>query len=531
MQNLSLNWKIFLPLTLVIGCTFALSFELSAWLQRDLAIRLAGEKVDSAANTYMDQLNVLMMTGGMVNRQIVQTKLKSEAGIVEARLIRAPAVSDLFGPGHPDQKVQDNLDERAIVQGETILEQQGNQLTLIKPFKAFKEYRGTQCTTCHQVPEGTVMGAVRISYDLSHTFGEIRHNNLILSGSLVVVFGLGFGLLAWVLQHYIKRPVRHLQLTMTRMAKERDLSLPLLNPSQDELGQMTRAVSDMVQGFRHSLQEVEHATQQLYQESNQIRQVATQTEGSARQQEGMTTQVAAAVSELAASSHEVREHARHSAELSALTNQDAANTSRLAQHSITDMGEMSAEIERVDRVIQQLDSRCLAVDGVLEVIKGIADQTNLLALNAAIEAARAGEQGRGFAVVADEVRALSNRSRAASEEISQMIAALQKEAQSAVEVIGDAKSKADESIHKTEATLAAMQNIIGRIASINDLNAQMAQSAEEQDRVCSEVDSSVSDIRNTSNDTLGQAHAANLASIQLVEQCKKLDQLLKTYRW
>lgn len=148
----------------------------------------------------------------------------------------------------------------------------------------------------------------------------------------------------------------------------------------------------------------------------------------------------------------MREHARHSAELSALTNQDAADTSRLAQHSITDMGEMSAEIDRVDQVIQQLDSRCLAVDGVLEVIKGIADQTNLLALNAAIEAARAGEQGRGFAVVADEVRALSNRSRAASEEISQMIAALQNEAQSAVTVIGDAKSKADESISKTEAT-------------------------------------------------------------------------------
>ncbi|WP_421211340.1 methyl-accepting chemotaxis protein [Aeromonas sp. 600479] len=531
MHNLSLNWKIFLPLALVISTTFGLCFELSAWLQRDLAIRLAEEKVESMANTYMDQVNVLMMTGGMANRQIVQTKLKSEAGIVEARLVRAPAVSNLFGPGHPDQKAQDPLDERAINQGEAILEQQGNRLTLIKPFKAYKEYRGTQCLTCHQVNEGTVMGAVRISYDLSHTFGEIRHNNLILSGSLAAVFSLGFGLLWWVLQRYVKHPLRQLQLTMIRMAKERDLALPLVNHSRDELGQMTRAVNDMVQGFRHSLQEVEGATYQLYQESNQIRQVATQTENSARQQEGMTTQVAAAVSELAASSHEVREHARHSAELSALTNQDAADTSRLAQHSITDMGEMSAEIDRVDQVIQQLDSRCLAVDGVLEVIKGIADQTNLLALNAAIEAARAGEQGRGFAVVADEVRALSNRSRAASEEISQMIAALQNEAQSAVTVIGDAKSKADESISKTEATLAAMQNIIERIARINDLNAQMAQSAEEQDRVCHEVDSSVSDIRNTSNDTLGQAHAANLASIQLVEQCQKLEALLKTYRW
>ena len=177
---------------------------------------------------------------------------------------------------------------------------------------------------------------------------------------------------------------------------------------------MTRAVSDMVQGFRHSLQEVESATHQLYQESNQIRQVATQTEGSARQQESMTVQVAAAVSELAASSHEVREHARKSAELSALTNQDAANTSRLAQHSINDMGEMSAEIERVDRVIQQLDNRCLAVDGVLEVIKGSRTRPTCWP-STPPSRRRAGEQGRGFAVVADEVRALSNRSRAASE--------------------------------------------------------------------------------------------------------------------
>ncbi|MGY4024908.1 methyl-accepting chemotaxis protein [Aeromonas rivuli] len=531
MQNLSLNWKIFLPLALVIGASFALSFELSAWLQRDLALRLAGEKVESTANSYMDQLNVMMMTGVIANRAIVQSKIMSEAGITEARLIRAPAVSSLFGPGHPDQQIVDEWDQRAIEQGETLLEQKGSQLTLIKPFKAYQEYRGTQCLTCHQVAEGTVMGAVRISYDLSHIFAEIRHNNWLLSGCLGAVFSLGFGLLWWVLQRYVKRPVYRLQRTMMQMAKERDLSLPLVNHSQDELGQMTRAVNDMVQGFRHSLAEVEGATAELYRESNQIRQVATQTEGSARVQEQMTTQVATAVSELAASSYEVREHARHSAELSTLTNDDAANTSRLARHSITDMGEMSADIARVDTVIQQLDSRCLAVDGVLEVIRGIADQTNLLALNAAIEAARAGEQGRGFAVVADEVRALSSRSRTASLEIAGMIAALQQEAQSAVQVIGDARLKANDSIQKTEATLAAMQTIIDRIANTNDLNAQMAQSAQEQDRVCQEVDGAVHEIRSTSNDTLSQAHSANLASEQLVAQCQKLEALLNTYRW
>ncbi len=111
-----------------------------------------------------------------------------------------------------------------------------------------------------------------------------------------------------------------------------------------------------------------------------------------------------------------------------------------------------------------------------------------------------------------------------------MIAALQNEAQSAVSVIGDAKAKADESIHKTEATLAAMQNIIGRISSINDLNAQMAQSAEAGQGL---QRSGRLGERHSQHlhDTLGQAHAANLASVQLVEQCRKLEQLLKTYRW
>ena len=530
MQNLSLNWKIFLPLTLVIGCTFALSFELSAWLQRDLAIRLAGEKVESAANTYMDQLNVMMMTGAIANRQIVQTKLKSEAGIVEARLIRAPAVTDLFGPGHPDQQAEDSWDQRAITQGETILEQQGNRLTLVKPFKAYKEYRGTQCTTCHQVPEGTVMGAVRISYDLSHTFGEIRHNNLILSGSLVAVFGLGFGLLGWVLQRYIKRPVRHLQLTMTRMAKERDLSLPLLNPSQDELGQMTRAVSDMVQGFRHSLQEVEHATRQLYQESNQIRQVATQTEGSARQQESMTTQVAAAVSELAASSHEVREHARHSAELSALTNQDAADTSRLAQHSITDMGEMSAEIERVDRVIQQLDNRCLAVDGVLEVIKGIADQTNLLALNAAIEAARAGEQGRGFAVVADEVRQLASRTRHSTEEIQSTITQLQQRAMTAASAMDASRKLAESSVGQSEKAGQDLSLIVNHIQHVSDMATQIATAAEQQSMVAEDMNRNVSGINDSALEMSQSASQLARESELLAGLSRSLDERLAVFK-
>ncbi|MHA7001388.1 methyl-accepting chemotaxis protein [Aeromonas schubertii] len=531
MRNLSLNQKIFLPLSLVIGSTFFLSYELSAWLQRDLSLKLVTEKIDSAANTYMDQLNVLMMTGTIGNRQMVQTKLKSEPGVVEARLVRAPAVSAIFGPGFADQKVVDEWDKRAIEQGKEILAVEGERLTLIKPFKAYKEYRGTQCTTCHQVPEGTVMGAVRITYDLGHTFAEIRHNNWLLVGAMTLVFGLGFAVLAWVLQRYIKRPIKALQGTVTHIAASRDLSLPLPRAGKDELGAMTRAVDEMVQGFKSSLQEVETASRQILSESEKIRGVAASTEQHANTQNDQTDQVATAVTELDASSSEVRQHSERSAELSALTDRDAAQASRLAQASIGSMGEMSAEISRVDRVIQALDERCLAVDGVLEVIKGIADQTNLLALNAAIEAARAGEQGRGFAVVADEVRALSSRSRAASEDIAQMIKALQEEAQSAVGVIGDAEHKAEESIIRTRETLDAMQTIIERIATINTLNGQMVQAASEQSRVCHDVSLSVNGIRDVAHETLSQARAANMACAELVTLSNRLESLLNTYRW
>jgi methyl-accepting chemotaxis protein len=531
MRNLSLNQKIFLPLTLVIGTTFFLSYELSAWLQRDLALKLVSEKVDNVANTYMDQLNVLMVTGTIANRQIVQTKLKSEPGVVEARLIRAPAITSLFGPGHNDQHAVDAWDRRALESGEQIMAQQGERLTLIKPFKAYKEYRGTQCLMCHQVSEGTVLGAVRITYDLSATLSEIRHNNWLLIGTLTAVFGLGFVVLGWVLQRYIRRPIQQLQGTVIRMAQQRDLSLPLPVASRDEIGHMTQAVGEMVQGFRASLSEVEHATQRIYEESAQISQVAANTESCANMQDTQTRQVADAVGELDHCSGSVRSHSQQNAELSALTDRDAGHASELAHASIHNMSELSEEIGRIDRVIKALDERCLAVDGVLEVIKAIADQTNLLALNAAIEAARAGEQGRGFAVVADEVRALSSRSRSASEEIAQMIRALQSEAQSAVDVISDAEHKAAESIGKTRDTLAAMQTIIDRIANINDLNNQMAESAEQQNRVCHNVTLSVGQIRDTAHQTLDQARSASSACQQLVELSARLEALLKTYRW
>src|SRR5699024_8124013 len=212
----------------------------STKLQRSLALDLAEEKVETTANLYMDQLNVLMVNGAIHQRALVQSKVQEERGINEARVIRAPAITDLFGPGAPDQGIVDDLDKRAIEQGETVLDFQltGKKpsLTVVKPYKAYEEYRGTACLTCHQVSEGTVMGAVRISYDLSEVFGKIKGNNLRLGALLLALFS-GAGLLLWFIQnYYLKNPLLDASTRLQQLAQDRNLTTRLIPKGNDELG-------------------------------------------------------------------------------------------------------------------------------------------------------------------------------------------------------------------------------------------------------------------------------------------------------
>ncbi|WP_458734826.1 methyl-accepting chemotaxis protein [Zobellella taiwanensis] len=534
MRNLSLNWKIFLPLLVIFVLVFVLCYVVSTQLQRSLALRLAEEKIETTANLYMDQLNVLMVNGAIHQRQLVQTKVQEEVGIQQARVIRAPAVTELFGPGAPDQGIEDELDRRAIEQGETVLElhldDNISNLTLVKPYKAYQEYRGTACLQCHQVAEGTVMGAVRISYDLSDTFGRIHDNNLRLGGVLLAVFGAAFVLLWLVQNHYLKRPILHISQRLQQLANERDLTSRLVPLGKDELGGLVVAINGLLGSFQKSLQEVRQVTGRIYQAADQIQQGAQQTDSSVKAQDGETALIATAVNEMEASAREVRENARLTAETSEQSHAFALTASDQAQVAVSGIQALSGEIGRIDKVIRELDGRCDQVDKVLDMIKGIAEQTNLLALNAAIEAARAGESGRGFAVVADEVRTLSLRTQQSAEEITGMIRLLQNEAKDAVSAIEKAEGQAVDSVERTQAAMGSLQSIIEQVARINELNAQVAASADEQSAVCSEVSRNITRVRDASGETLTQSHSAATASLQLVAECKVLEQMIAHYR-
>ncbi len=218
-----------------------------------------------------------------------------------------------------------------------------------------------------------------------------------------------------------------------------------------------------------------------------------------RQQQGETDQVATAITEMAASVQEVARNAQNTADAADKADAEARAGRQVVADTSSAIGRLAAEVEKASGVIQQLEAHSSEITSVLDVIRGIAEQTNLLALNAAIEAARAGEQGRGFAVVADEVRTLASRTQQSTQEIRAMIEKLQEGARSAVKVMGLSREQADNSVEQARHAADSLESITRSVRVITDMSAQIATAVEEQSAVGEEINRNIISIRHISD--------------------------------
>ena len=219
-------------------------------------------------------------------------------------------------------------------------------------------------------------------------------------------------------------------------------------------------------------------------------------------QHAETDMVATAVNEMSASIQEVAGNAQLTAEAAAKANDETLNSKQVVSSTIQAIHDLAKEVEQASDVIQKLEADSNNISNVVNVISSIAEQTNLLALNAAIEAARAGEQGRGFAVVADEVRTLANRTHESTKEIQSMIENLQTGTHQAVEVMEKSKTQAELSVNKGNEATESLNAITDAVASINDMSTQIAAAVEEQNAVAQEVNQSIVNIRELSESTV-----------------------------
>jgi methyl-accepting chemotaxis protein len=217
------------------------------------------------------------------------------------------------------------------------------------------------------------------------------------------------------------------------------------------------------------------------------------------EQQAETDQIATAINQMAASIQEVASNAQNAANAAEIADHETRTGQQLVAHTSESIIELENEVQQATQVIQELESRSNEISTVVDVIRGIAEQTNLLALNAAIEAARAGEQGRGFAVVADEVRSLAARTQHSTTDIQQMISVLQEGARSAVSVMKKSREQAQSSVSHAQQAASALAGIGQRVNEITEMNTQIAAAVEQQGAVSESINRSISSIRDAAD--------------------------------
>ncbi|WP_418113115.1 methyl-accepting chemotaxis protein [Vibrio scophthalmi] len=334
-----------------------------------------------------------------------------------------------------------------------------------------------------------------------------------------------------VLIRAIVRPIEDIQLAMREIASgEGDLNQTIESKSNDEIGQLAKSFNQFVSKIRATIQQVVATNSSVRTELSGLVAISQTIASQTTQQQQESELVSTAVSEMQATSGVVSDNANEAANASQNANLEVQSTNQTLDKTVSSIRDLAADIEKASGVIHDLDADVGNIASVLDVIRGIAEQTNLLALNAAIEAARAGEQGRGFAVVADEVRSLASRTQQSTGEIHNMIEKLQQGAQQAVSVMESSRHSSESTIESAGQASQSLQAILTAISSMSDMNTHIAAAAVQQSEVSEQVTENIVRIATNSSEVVDIVGQAEHKIDSLNQQCEQLDQLVAQFK-
>ncbi|WMS85644.1 methyl-accepting chemotaxis protein [Pleionea litopenaei] len=377
---------------------------------------------------------------------------------------------------------------------------------------------------------GNIIGVLEVAMDRSYYAEAIQsqQNEVFMIGLFALIAGIAF---SFFLTRTISKPIEEVVSALNDIAAgDGDLTQRLEEQGNNELARLGKAFNKFAEKIRNLIVDVADSTKTLSGSASEMLQIAQSTRATVDEQKLGVEQVAAAINEMSASVHEVATNTTEAADFALEADRQAKQINVIVDETVQSVSKLAGEVQQIGNVTGELQKQTQNIDTVLDVIKGIAEQTNLLALNAAIEAARAGEQGRGFAVVADEVRTLASRTQESTREIQDIIESLQAGANSAVEAMQSGRKEADVTLSKASEAEDSLVTITQAIASISSMNTQIATAAQEQSAVANDINKNVSSIAVLADKSAEGVSSAQSVSDNLTRLSGRLSALVSQFK-
>ncbi|MDE2584077.1 MAG: methyl-accepting chemotaxis protein [Betaproteobacteria bacterium] len=485
-------------------------------VNRETAISQAFDFSRSIHEMTMAGLTGMMITGTVGQREVFLDQIKQLTIIKDLHVARGDAVVKLFGPDTKDTRPLDSVEQQVMQSGKpysAVHEENGTTyLRVVNPTLASTNYLGKNCIMCHQTPEGAVLGVVSMKISLDKVDQEVTVFRLKIAAA---AFGASLILLAVIylfIRHFVTTPIEHLTHGLRDIATgEGDLTRRLEVKGQDEVGQAATVFNQVMENFSNLVRQVSQSASQVSAKAHALSQSATQVARGSHQQNEKSLHAASAVEQMVSSIAAISQSAEHVQHQSQESLKRAEEGNKSLSHLLGEMTNVEQTVKTMADSVNEFVRNTDAINKMTQEVKDIAEQTNLLALNAAIEAARAGEQGRGFAVVADEVRKLAEKSSRSASEIDAITETLAAQSVAVRRAIEEGLGHLNSSQNSVASVADILQAANGSVTEVGHGLDAIAGATDEQRRVSGEVADSIEAIAamaRDNNDAVEQTAAA-----------------------